>query len=117
MKLYTETSPLCIFCFANSLVTHPNFMKFGEFSLNLCGTNIFFFEIRTGFCSVNTFFDQVLQIKNKMIWFSFYIVFSYVLFYVSCCQYNFSHNTFTVDTVVINSYILVGCKKAIVLDY
>ena len=81
------------------------------------GLIFFFSKFELVFVVSTLFYDQVLQIKNKMIWFSFYIVFSYVLFYVSCCQYNFSHNTFTVDTVVINSYILVGCKKAIVLDY
>ena len=44
------------------LVTHPNFIKFGDFSKNLSGINflIFFFKIRTGFCSVSTFHNQVL---------------------------------------------------------
>ena len=40
----------------NFLVTHPNFMKVGNFTENLSEINIlFFFKIRTGFCSVSTF--------------------------------------------------------------
>ena len=38
------------------LVTHPNFIKFGDFSQNLSGINMLnFFKIQTGFCSVSTF--------------------------------------------------------------
>ena len=40
----------------NFLVTHPNFMKVGNFTKNLSEINIlFFFKIRTGFCSGSTF--------------------------------------------------------------
>ena len=57
VPLVPETPPLSYIFLYNFLVTHPNFMKFGDFSYNLSGIHILnlFFEIRTGFCSVSTF--------------------------------------------------------------
>ena len=43
-------------------VTHPNFIKFGCFSLTLSVINIldFFFKIRAGFCSVSFFARSIV---------------------------------------------------------
>ena len=59
----------------NFSVTHPNVMKFGDFSWNLSGINVLDFLVQnpTGFCSVSIFHGQVLIFMHVFCWNNEYI--------------------------------------------
>ena len=88
---YPLTSPRYIlFCNSNnSSKFHEMWWLFLKYFLGLM-FQIFFFKIRTGFCSVN-FFSLPGAVNKKVFWFSFYIVFSYGLY----CLYKLLHSNFT----------------------